>query len=339
MPANSLASAFSLGVQSAKDTAATTYHTALATISGADVLFDTQDPPLEHPAPATRSTLRKSAPERVGYLAPVNATFLLHPRFIGRVLRAMGFAVSTVNNTTHYTHTFTIAADASVAWMTAIHLWSGATDLQRKITNLRGESLALNADLNQIQCVFQGVGLVEGNATGSETKVAEINTLLKPNTGSITFEVDGGGITTTYRGNQLNIAQQLDRDERVLHSSGRAGLSRLSIDATGTLQGIDIDLGTYEHWKEIKRGGTSGTAPSLTPVTGELSWQFTSADNISGAAVPYSLTTTVAEAAYDMVSPNANGQDLIRGDITWEMIDSSTPPLSIVLVNDQASYA
>lgn len=338
MAASSLASSFSLGVQSAKDTAATTYHTALATVSGADVLFDTQDPPLEHPAPATRSTLRKSAPERTGYLAPVNATFLLHPRFVGRALRAMGFACATTNNTTHYTHVFTIAADASVAWLTAIHKWSGTTDLERKITNLRGESLAINADLNQIQCVFGGVGLVEGNATGSETKVAEVNTLLKPNTGSITFEVGGSGITTTYRGNQMTIAQQLDRDERVLHSSGRAGLSRLSIDATGTLQGIDIDLGTYAHWKALKRGG-AGTSPSLSSVTGLLTWQFTSADNISGAAVPYSLTTSIAAAAYDMVSPNANGQDLIRGDITWQMIDSSTPPITITLVNDQASYA
>lgn len=338
MAANSLASSFSLGVQSAKDTAATTYHTALATVSGADPLFDVQEPPAEHPAPSSRSTLRKSAPERVGYLAPVNATFLLHPRFIGRVLRAMGFGVSTVNNTTHYTHTFTIAADASVAWLTALHKWSGATDLERKVTNLRGESLAFNADLNQIQCVFGGVGLVEGNATGSETKVSEATTLLKPNTGSVTFEVGGSGISTTYRGNQMTIAQQLDRDERVLHSSGRAGLSRLSIDVTGTLQGIDIDLGTYAHWKALKRGG-AGTAPSLTAVTGLLSWQFTSAANITGAAVPYSLTTTLAEAAYDMVSPNANGQDLIRGDITYQMIDSSSSPLSIVLVNDQASYA
>lgn len=340
MSASSLASAFSLAVQSGKGTAATTgFHTALATVSGLDPEFDKIEPIAEHPSSASRSTHRKSSTQRSGYLVPVNASFLLHPRFIGKVLRAMGCGVTTVNNTTHYTHTFKLAADASIAWMSAIHLWSGATNKERKAVDVRGEQLQINVDTANIQCQFQGVGLTEGNSTGSETKTAEDTTLLSPYTGSTTFKIGATTVATTLRGNQFQMQQTLDRDSRILHQAARADMPRTDYDITGTLQGIDIDQGTYEHYMRIKRGGTGGTAPSLTPATGELTWTFASLANITGAAVPYSLTVDLVEAEYDMVSPNANGRDIIRADITYSMLDTSTDPLVITLVNDIASYA
>jgi hypothetical protein len=89
----------------------------------------------------------------------------------------------------------------------------------------------------------------------------------------------------------------------------------------------------------LKRGGTAGTAPSLTAVTGQLTSTFTSLANITGAAVPYSLSIDIAEVAWNMVAPNANGRDLVRSDITFQMLDTVATPVTITLVNDQASYA
>lgn len=339
MSANSLLSAFSLGVQSNKTTAATTHHTALATVSGMDPEFDVREPPAEHPGPGARTTLRRSPSERTGYIVPVNATFFLRPRFIGRVLRAMGFGVSSVNNTTHFTHTFTLANRTAVAWLTAIHKWSGDTDLERKVIGVRGTQLQMNAGPDELQCTFEGLGLTEGNATGSETKVAEIDTLISTKTGSLSFAIAGNTVTSPIRGNQLTIAQELDREDKVLHQSGRADLPQQSIDLSGTLQGIDIDHNDYEIYRRIKRGGMAATAPTLTAVTGALSFTYESAGNISGAAVPYRLTVAFPTVEYNIVSPNANGRDLIRADVSYAMIDDSATPVTITLVNDQASYA
>lgn len=342
MPANSILSAFSLGLQTNASTAATLYTTAIATQSGADVVFDELEPEPEHPGVAARSTARKFATERTGYLATVNATMRLRPRIIPRLLQAMGFAVSSTDNTTHYTHTIKIANDASMGWMSAIHkMDNGSSALNRLIKQVRGETLTFNWDAaaGTSTAEFAGVGLSEGNTAGTETLSDEIDVSLSAYTGSLAVEHATVGVTTTTRNESITFTQELDRNDRVLHTAGRAGLPRLSLDITGTLGGVDIDQGTYEWYKRIKRGGTAGTAPSLSATTGELVVTYTSLTNIPGAAVPYSVKFTFPEVEFFMETPNASGSDLIRADITWAMLDTSADPVEIEVVNDVASYA
>lgn len=341
MPASSLSSAFSLGVQDDKDTPAAFYQTALATVSGADIEFDVLESPPEHPGPAARSTARKTPPERVGFLVPVNTTFLLHPRFIGMALLAVGFKVETTPGTGFFTHVFTLADDADVHWMSAIHRWAGDATLDRLITGIRGEQLQINADTQQIQCTFQGVGLNEATVPDIDLEelTPESNVLISQYTGSITLDVDGTPITTEYRSNQFQIAQELDRDDRILHTPGRVNLPRTSIDLTGTIGGINIDLGTYEHYLQVKRRG--GANPSLVPATGGLTWTFESQGNIGVTEQPYSITIAFDTVGYDMVAPNANQRDIIRADITYQMLDIAEDPddtVSITLINDVEEY-
>lgn len=341
MPANSILSAFSLGLQTNASTAATLYHTALATQSGLGVEFDELEPEAEHPGPAARSTARKTATERTGFLVPVNATMNLRPRFLPRLFQAMGCAVTTSDDTTHYTHTIKIANDSALPWMTALHKLSGTTDLTRRATKVRGETLTLNWDASSgaSTAEFAGVGLDEGNATGSETLTAEVDVKLSAYSGSLTADHGVTPVTTTTRTESMEITQELDREDKVLHTQGRADLPRLSFDVTGTLGGIDIDQGTYEWYKRIVRGGTGGTSPSLTPAVGELTWTYASLSNISGAAVPYSITVLLPAVEYIITVNNSSGRDLVRADINWRMIDNTTDCLVVTVVNDVASYA
>lgn len=337
MAVNSLDSEFSIGVQSAKASAATAYITALATTSGADVRFDQRQQLLEHPGAGSAIPWEnKAVRERTGYLAPVNATFLLRPRFIGKVVR--GFCgVSSVNNTTHYTHTLTPATNANLAWLTVLTKYVGATNFERKITDVRLSQLSIDAQTDQIQCQMQGMGLVEGDAAGTETKVSEVSTEMSPYSGSITWAIAGTSITSSIRGAQVQITQTLDEEDRVLFSQTRADLPRRRIAVTGTIRGVDIDAQTFGAYKLAKRGSTSGTAPTLTASTGACTIVFQSFTNISGAAVPYSLSMAFAKVQYDLETPNSNNDDIVRADITFELVADSSPALTFVLVNDQAT--
>jgi len=337
MSVNSLDASISVGVQSAKGTAATAYKTALATTSGVNARFDERPTLLEHPGSGSSVPWElKAVAERTGYLVPVNATFLLRPRFIGPVLRGV-MGVSSVNNTTHYTHTFTPATNANLAWLTVLHKFVGDSDFERKITDVRLTQLNIDATLEQVQCQMQGMGLTEGIAAGTETKVAEIGTEISPYSGSVTWTIAGDAPTSTIRGAQVQITQTLDENDRVLFSQTRANLPRQRIAVTGTVRGVDIDADTYEAYKLTKYGSAAGTAPTLTAPTGPLTLTFQSLSNISGAAVPFRLTMAFAKVQWDLESPNANNDDTVRADITWRLVGDSSPAMTFTVVSDQAT--
>lgn len=338
MSVNSLDGEISIGTQSAKATAATAYRTCLATVSGGDVRFDERQPLKEHPGGAGIVPFDiKSAIERTGYLTPFNATFLLRPRFIGNVFRGI-FDTSAVNNTTHFTHTFLPAENASLDWLSVLVKFVGTTSFERRLLDCRVTQLGIDAQTDQIQCTLQGLGLVEGDSLGSETKVAEIATEMSPYSGSITWSIAGTSITHNIRGANVQITQTLDEDDKILFSNTRADLARKSIGVTGTIRGINMDDGTYNVYKLVKRLATGGTAPSLSAPTGPLTLTFQSLSNISGAAVPFRLTMAFAKVQYDFETPNNNADDFVRADVGFRLIADSTPAMTFTLVNDQSAY-
>lgn len=343
MSVQSLNSRFSLGTQGSKGTAATAFITALSTVSGGDVEFDERAPENEHPGPSGGLAIDQTAvTERTGFLVPVTNTFILRPKYIGRVLRTMGFGVSTVDNTGYYTHTFTFAAAASASYGTAIHLLDGSSsDLERKVIDIRGRQLQITGDTSVLRGVFDGVGLNEGAASGSETKVSEIDVPISIYSGSITADIGGDGIASlAIRGSQLTIQQTLDEEDKVHFSTTRNDNAVLSRSVSGSLQNIDIDMDTYLLYKGTKWGGSAGTAPSTDMPTGTVTWTYQSLSNISGEAVPYSLTVLMPTVEWRMTTPQANGRDLVRGNLDFRMpgITGETP-ITITLVNDVASYA
>lgn len=343
MSDNSLTSAISLGVQSAKGTAATAFKTALAEESSANAKFDFREPKFEHPSAVNRATKVKAAQQRTGYTVPVAAKFLLRPRFIGTVLRGLGFAVATTGSSPAYTHTFTLATSTTDAWLSAIKKDTddGGGSFERKITDVRLDKLTVESGTDEIECDITGMGLAEALASGSETKVAETPVELSPSSGAATITVAGNTITSPIRGNSLEIGSALDDKDRVQFSSARNSLPRSDINVMGTLKGIDFDYSTYEWYYRTIYGGASGTgtAPVLTPAVGTVTWNYTSLSNIPTGVVPYKFQITVPSLYWEITDPKSSGNNFVRIDAKWTMIDDSSVPVTIVVVNDQASYA
>ena len=342
MGANSLTSAFSLGRQSAIDVSASTYATALATVSGLQPRFDITESRREHPGGiGTRATSKRSASTRTGYLVDAVSTFVLRPRFIGYALLGAGFTVTTVNNSTHYTHTFKLATRATYPWLSALWLVDDATvaPFTVKSTNVRCTQLNINASPEEAVCDLTAVGMTEGDGTGSETKTSEVGFEILPTKGSATFNF---GVATPFitsiRSINLAINNTLKEDDRFLLQAARTDLPQEEVTVEAVLGGIPIDRNLY---RRIVRGNTTNTAPTLSAPTGNLVYKFESAANIVGAAVPYSWEVDMNSVEYTFPDNQlqANEADEIELELTASMIDNVTDPIVIVLVNDVASYA
>ncbi len=337
MSVPSLSSAFSLGIQSAKGTAATNYKTTLATVSGMQPTFDTRTAPLEHPGGASRATAQKSTDARTGYLTKPKATFILRPNFIGTALMGLGFQCSSVNNSGYYTHTFTIAATASAKWLSA--LWYVATEdaaMTLKSTDVRLTKLSLNATPDSVEGQIEGSGLSALEASGSETLVSEAAHEILPTAGSLTVQSSSTPLFTAVRGVNFEFTQELLEDDRTLFTATRQDLPIKSQSAQITFSGVDISRALY---RKVVNAGSSNTTASLSPFTGDLTYQFESADFVSGS-VPYSLTVTMPSVQYEFSDGTIQAQndDQVRVDVVAKMIDNVTTPLTIVLVNGISAY-
>lgn len=337
MSINSLTSVISLGKQSAKGTAATAFKQALATESGANPKFDERQPKLEHPSAVARATKVKRAPQRTGYVVPIESTFLLYPRFIGYALLGAGFGVVTTTVSAHKVHTFTAAVRTGLSWLSCIKQdGDTGTELKRLITDCRINKLSIDAGLEEIQCKMAGVGLAAGAVGGSETFTAETGVEISPYSGSATITINGVAYTAPLRGNTFEIANDLQEDNKVLFSSVRADLDQKSFGVTGKLQNVDIDYNTYQAYTAIVNA--AGAAPSLTSAVGAISFVYNSLSLFSADNVPYSLTVTIPSAYFKLSDWKASTDNLIRTDIEYGMVDDVSVPVTIVLVNDQATY-
>lgn len=341
MADNSLTGWLALGKQADRTTQATAFYKTLATVSGLGVTFDERQALKEHPSTVAGTSFAVATPtSRTGYLVPWTSTFLLRPRFLPAALQALGFTVTTTANTPEtgaHTHVCTVDADADVLWMSAFHNIGGSTATRAGI-GARAERLSITASNESISCDLSGTALVETNVSGSPTYTSEVANEILPTIGSITCNLDSGGSISTVRGITAEIANVLKTgsEEKPLFQSSRDSLDRESIDLTGALQGVDF---TFNLWKEIIRGSTGGTNPSLVVSTGDLNYTFSSAANFVGAT-PYSVEVDLPSVQYDFPTDGArnNADDLVRVDISYRIIADVATPITITVINDVASY-
>lgn len=335
MGISSLNAALSYGVQADKDTAATALQTGLKTRSTMPKpTWDTYDPGPEHPGPSDRNTSRRSATQRTGYIAPFGSTGVLYPRLIGYQLRAAGFDVATTDETTHFSHEFTIATGADHAYISAV--WALDT-WTRMVKGARLQSLAFSATPQRIEITDSGIGMVSGPVTGSPTYTAEMDIPIKPTIGSGSILIGGIELTTgAIKGHQWTVTNALDTEDYQLWVEGRNDIPQTEIGLAGSFDELDIDKTLYE---KVVTGGVSDGAPDSASVMAVLDILYQSAENITGAAVPYSLQMEVEDVELDLGDFEATGSEIVRGSIDYEMIDLSAVPLKFTLINDVASYA
>lgn len=340
MASNPLLSAFALGRQTARGTQATKLFTALAVISGLATSWKTGDEIFEHPSSTSSRVFGKKAGGTIvtGYDIPYKATFRARANFLGAALVSMGYIPTSVAGTGYTTHTFTLAANPSAfPWCSAFELDDDAgTTWERAAKDCRSSKLTFDADPKRVQCELAGTGLIEGLTSGTPTRTAEVADQLLPTVGSFTATIGGTAISPIIRGLKCDLENEFDTTDFLLFQAALNDLPLTNVKASGSLIGFDFTSALY---KRLNWGSAGGTAPSLVIPTGPLSFNYASAANIGATAVPYSINISMTSVDFRLPEDiAANGKDLQRVDVAWSANDA-TEPVTVVLVNNVASYA
>lgn len=337
--ANSLGSFFAIAVQGSKGTAATTLYKLIATDSGMAPEFDYRDTRLEHPSTGgTTSWARANVNQITGYVGKATVTFALRPKGIVPVLQACGFQVATTNNTTYYTHVLTQGTDAAHKWVTAI--WkvddSDAAYYMRGVDG-RCTSCTISASTDEIMCTAEFSFLTMAAYSSSPTYVAEQADEIVPWLGTRT-DIDIGGYTVVEvtRGAELGFTNTLRDQDKALWAQSRVNMQRQSIDITCNFTEVNVSDSVYE---ALYYGADAGTTPATEPVTGAIDIEWYSADNISGAAVPYSLQFEAPSVQWESAGmPTASGDNLVTIGANATVVGNVATPVTVTINNNVASY-
>lgn len=339
--ANSLGSFFALGKQTTKGTAATTLYKALATVSGLAPAFSDREAPLEHPSPSGSSlnTRRKSATKHPNYLAGAKATFLAHPKFIVPSLLAAGFSVTT-SGSGPYTHTCVLATGPAHKWLTAA--WNvDETDgaFVTRGVDMRATSFNMAVSPEQIECTLALRGLKVEPMSGTPTYVTEAIDEIVPWLGArTTLSVNGYDIVERIRNIEFAVDNAMREDDNAIWEPIVTSLPQQSIDISLALTNVNISDDIAE---ALWYGAAGGTAVDTTPVTGAIDVIWESENDISGAAVPYSIQISIPSVEWmaDPESFEANGDNFIAPSMTAYMLDDTgSAPITVVVVNDVSAY-
>lgn len=333
---------FQVAKQSQKGTPATAgFITGMMQRSSLLANFDTQDKGAEHGITYTRATAHRTASRRNSYLARGQFRSVLYPDLFGMLLLGAGFAVTTTGAGANKKHTFKLAARDAYSWLTV--MWGLGTK-KRKASDCRVSQLVLDGGVDGVfyEGAFAGLGLDE--ALGSETVAAE-NTVgeMLPSNGSLSLVYDPAGAATEIvetptndlQRVQLTINNTLNEDKRSLHRFGRADLPQTGVDVLVSLSGVPVIWDLHDM---IVNGAAAGTAPSTEPAIFSLVYSFESTADIAGAAVPYSVKTTIARLEMSLNDFQADGDNLVLWDLAGRMIDNTTDPIVIELESLKASY-
>lgn len=324
-----------VAVQSAKGTAATTgFHAMRLMRSSVLPVFDYEDAMNEHTGVHQRASNRQTTPDRISQRFNISLEGLLYPNAIGALFVGLGLNASSADNTTYYTHTLTKSAVDAAKYISIMHaLLAGSARFERKIKDARLTQLAFAATRQNIRVTAQGIGLDEATAAGTETVAADVNERIVPVTGSLTF---GSLALGEPRSHTITFTRPVDEEDQKQHAFGRADLPETGFEVNGEMLGLDLSFNTY---KKLTWGGTSGTAPDTVTVTDTLATLWNSARVISGAVVPYSLQISLLKAEMRLSNFEAQGSGIVRCDAMYHMIDdSASAPVTATLKNGVISY-
>jgi len=321
--------------QSAKASAASTgFHVLRANQSGFNPRFDYQENQNYHVGIHQRASTQGARPIRTSVLHTIAASFVAWPAALPVLFQGIGMTVSTVNNTTYYAHTCTKADVDAALYLTGLHAVGEDTGrFERRLTDCRFTSLEIAASPGALTGTLAGFGITEAVAAGSETVVTDTSLPILPGTGSLTW---GSLALGEPRGHTVTFERPVDEQDQKVHSFGRADIPETGFAVRGTMTGLDLSFNTY---KKLTWGGTSGTGPDDAIVTDTLTFTYQSADNISGAAVPYSLTIALLLAEVRLTDFEARDNNIIRCNASWTMIDEAAgAPVTVTVNNNTTSY-
>ncbi len=339
----STAALFKVAKQASKGTAPTTgFITGMMTRSSFLPDIDTITKTAEHGIAYTRATAHKTATRRGSYLGRGSYRGYLYPDMFGMLLLGNGFAVTTTGASANKTHTFKLANRDANPWLTVIWDVDGTNPLRG--VDVRGTRMVIDGTPDGVTIEGDLVGLTVNEAVGTEATTAEDTAgEMIPSEGTLTLVYDPAGTPVTVLSTptdsltraQLTILNPVDENDRSIHRFGRGNINQTGVDVTARLEGVEIDWDIYNR---ILNGSTTGSTPTTDTAIFSLTYSFESAANITGTAVPYSVTVTIPRIEFDLADFAADGDSLITWNADGRMIDNTTDPITIVLVSKKASY-
>jgi hypothetical protein len=325
-----------VGKQAAKGTGINTgMMCGMLTMSGFNPDFDELDDLQEHgcrTVSVDRATAKKSATDRAGYIVRGRLGGYLYPNLIGRMLHMAGFKPTTTTLATGvYRHVFKLSTRSDYLWFTVL---SKIGDRTRRAVDCRASTLNIESSLRGINWTADILGLSTGTAPGSETGTDETLVKMLPGSGELTI-MDGAttvfsSATDTVQSMALKIANPLDDADQSLFAFTRAGLEQQGVDITGSLRGLDLD---YSSYYDLLVGAT----PSASVAVLDIDWKWQSSVEFV-ATYPYSLRVEIPAAEMTLDDFEASGNNIVRWDTQFRMLDNQTDPVLITLVNAVSSY-
>ena len=327
--------------QSAKGAAASAgFVTAVLNQSGMNPVFDNTQKTAEHGIAYARATARKTATRRGSYVGRGSFRGSLYPDAFGLWLLGAGFAVTTTG-TTSKTHTFKLANRDANPWLTV--LWDLNSN-ERRAVDARVTRLMVDASPEGVFQEGDFAALTMNEAVGTETATDEDTAgEMLPSNGTLTLQANPTGTPVTIVSTptdsvgavQLTINNPVDENDRSIHRFNRADLKQMGVDVGVNLRGLPVNWDIYDY---IVNGGAGNASPAADSQIFSLVYSFTSSVNISGAAVPYSVTITIPRLELNIEDFRADGDSMVTWNTTGNMLDMTTDPITIALVSKKASY-
>lgn len=292
-----------------------------------------------------RSTSAQSVPERSSVSIPVDYELYMYPLTMPHLFFGIGFvpdaAVTAVGVSTHRM-VKSNAGDAPYI-TNYLRMGTGAGKFSRQIQDVRLSQLVLNLQRGQAATArATGMGLNEtGILDASYTVVNEVDTAFLPFLGGLLWNTTVG---STYnfglpREHTVTIDRPIEMDDQLIHKYARNDNQEMSFSIMGEMRGMDFNLAVYNELFYGGVGNINGASPSASPVLSGLTFELDSSRNIPTATVPYKLIMNIPKAEIRALNFRAQGNDVIRCDIRWRMIDdAATPPVRVEFSNNIASY-
>lgn len=292
-----------------------------------------------------RSTSAQSVAERSSVRVPILYDIHLYPLSLPYLLFGIGMVPATgVTALGITTHKMVKSNAADAPYVTNyLRMGSSTGKFTRQIQDVRFSQLVLNLTRGEgATARVTGMGLDEtGIAEGGYTTTPEVSTQFMPFLGGFLWDTAVG---SDYdfglpREHIITFDRPIEEDDQRIHEYSRNDNQEMGFGVTGEMRGVDFNLEMYE---ELFYGGVAsfvgsslGTAPVLTGITVELN----TSQNIPAATAPYKFIINIPKAEIRATNFRAQGNDVIRADVRWKMIDdAATPPIRIEVTNDVASY-
>lgn len=316
-----------VGVQSAKETAATTLGKLYLTEFNwePDVVQDEGEPVIG-------KGMDVDDIERYGFNgATLRGAMRFRPGNVGYLLKGFGLSCSTAG-ADPYQHTFTpITSAASFPYLTIIDKFDASATLDVLLRDVWLNSLTITAnERDALRLEFEGRALYFTTTLGSPTLNDEPAGLLSPNTAKGTLELD----STAYKLNTMTL--NLAWGEALASSLCSAELEQVIVQGRNVTGNADAFLGAESGlFEDVYLGG--GATPSTDISTGNLEAQFESGGEPLTGPLPYYVKLALAETRFLTYPLGQSGDDPVRGGLTFQ-VTRNTTDWEIELQNDVAAY-